>query len=375
MNKPSKISTDLINASEDYESTMAHGERALNLLKQLRSPAVPRNYEILYAFASSINKDLCDDLRKALERDGHLTEETAARISRTYFNKISPNEQVDKVGSQVSQEMSDIMAVIEAASERTGSYGESLHGVTNRLSAIESPQQLRTVLDELFETTRDMAEYNDLLEKRLAKSKHQIDELQMSLELTRVESFTDELTGLTNRKRFDQAIELEISEAQESGEPLSLLMLDIDHFKMFNDLHGHQTGDQVIRLVAHTLKTNVKGRDTAARYGGEEFVIILPRTTLSAAIIVAEQMRLAVKSKELVKKSTNESIGHVTLSIGAAVYRSDETIQDIIERADACLYAAKEAGRNMVKSENDLVTDTAVKTETEINAAAYNFKR
>ena len=348
---------------------MAYGERALNLLKQLRSPALPRNYEILFAFASSVNKALCDDLRKALEKDGCFTEETAELLSNTYFNKKGMDEQVEEVGSQVSQEMTDIMSVIAAASERTGSYGQSLQGVTSKLASIESPQQLRTVLDELFETTNDMAEYNDLLEKRLAKSKGQIDELQMSLELTRVESFTDELTGLTNRKRFDQAMKLEISEAKETGEPLSLLMLDIDHFKMFNDLHGHQTGDQVIRLVASTLKTNVKGRDTAARYGGEEFVIILPKTTLSAAIIVAEQMRIAVKTKELVKKSTNESIGHVTLSVGAATYRTDESIQELIERADASLYAAKEAGRNTVKSENDLEEAAASKAEKEINAA------
>lgn len=348
---------------------MAHGERALNLLKQLNSPAVPRNYEILYTFATSANKDLCDDLRKALDTDGCLTEEAAERISETYFNKKSMDERVDEVGSQVSQEMSDIMTVIDAASERTGSYGVSLQGVTDKLAAIESPQQLRTVLDELFETTNDMAEYNDLLEKRLATSKSQINELQMNLELTRAESFTDELTGLTNRKRFDQTIKLETSEAEETGEPLSLLMMDIDHFKMFNDRHGHQTGDQVLRLVGQTLKTNVKGRDCAARYGGEEFVIILPKTVLSAGITLAHQMRIAVKAKELVKKSTSESLGYVTLSVGVAVYRSGENIQEFIERADSCLYAAKEAGRNTVISENDFDTTAVPKAVTKTSAA------
>jgi len=365
----SKTTNNIITNSDDYKTTMAYGERALSLLKQLQSPAVPRNYEILYAFASSVNKALCDDLRAALETEGSFTETTAERLSATYFDKKGMEEQVDEVGSQVSQEMSDIMSVIAAASERTGFYGQSLQGVTNKLAAIESPQQLRTVLDELFESTNDMADYTDLLEKRLAKSKSQIDELQMSLELTRVESFTDELTGLTNRKRFDQSIKLKISEASETGEPLSLLMLDIDHFKMFNDLHGHQTGDQVIRLVAQTLKTNVKGRDTAARYGGEEFVIILPKTTISAALIVAEQIRIAVKSKELVKKSSNESIGHVTLSIGVANYRADESFEDLIERADESLYAAKQAGRNNVKSEDDLASGAVSTAKTGLSAA------
>jgi diguanylate cyclase len=333
---------------------MAHSERAISLLKQLRSPATPRNYELLFAFNTSTNKELCKALRKALETDSCLTDEAAERIYQTYLSKRDLTEQVDEVGTQVSQEMSEIMTVIEAASERTGSYGESLQGVNAKLNAIESPQQLKTVLAELFETTNDMAEYNKLLEKRLAISKTQIDELQMNLELTRVESYTDELTGLTNRKRFDQAIELEMSEAEESGNPLCLMMLDIDHFKSFNDSHGHQTGDQVIRLVAHTLKTNVKGRDCAARYGGEEFAIILPKTKLTAAITLAEQIRIAVKTKELVKKSTNESLGHVTLSIGISSYRTGETIPEFIERADVCLYAAKDADRDNVKSETDL---------------------
>jgi diguanylate cyclase len=369
VNPPATPASKPVSKGHDFEHTMAHGERALSILKQLRTPAVPRNYEILYAFASSGHKNLCDDLRKALQTDGCLTEETALRLSETYFNKKRMDEQVDKVGSQVSREMSDIMSVIQAASERAGSYGESLQVANSKLSAFESPQQLRSVLDELFETTNDMAEYNDLLEKRLEKSKSQIDELQMHLELTRAESFTDALTGLTNRKRFDQAIELEIAETKESGDPMCLMMMDIDHFKLFNDRHGHQTGDQVIRLVAATLKTNVKGRDCVARYGGEEFVIILPKTKLSSAIIVAEQIRQAVMVKKLVKKSTNESIGHVTLSIGVAAYRINESIQELIERADSCLYAAKKAGRNTAISEKDLNKANIPEAETAINAA------
>lgn len=365
MSTPSSTVTNpSASGGEDYARTMAHGERAISLLKQLRKPASPRNYELLFAFTAATNKELCKDFRNALETDSCLTEEAAERIYQKHLSNTDVMEQVEEVGSQVCQQMNDIMMAIEAASERTGSYGESLQGMNDKLSGIESPQQLKTVLAELFDTTNDMAEHNKILEKRLADSKSQIDELQMNLELTRVESYTDELTGLTNRKRFDQTIIEDISEAEESGDPLCLLMIDIDHFKSFNDSHGHQTGDQVIRIVAHTLKTNVKGRDCAARYGGEEFVIILPKTKLAAAITVAEQIRVAVKTKELVKKSTSESLGHVTLSIGISCYSIGESITELIERADVCLYAAKEAGRNNVKSETDLPD-----TQAQISAA------
>lgn len=349
-------------STEDFASATARGERTQSLLKKLRIPATPRNYELLYAFVTATNKELCSALRNALETHSRLREEDAESIYQTYLSNRDVSVKVDKFSSQVSGEMGEIMAVIEDASERAGSYGRSLKGVNAKLSGIESPQQLKGVLGELFETTNDMAEYNDVLEKRLAKSRKQIDELQMNLELTRLESFTDALTGLTNRKRFDQTIDEEMLRAVESDAPLSLLMLDIDHFKTFNDSYGHQTGDQVIRLVAHTLKINVKGRDVAARYGGEEFAILLPQTKLASAITVADQIRVAVKSKELVKKSTQENLGRVTLSIGVSVYRPGESIPAFMERADVCLYAAKNAGRDNVKAETDLPDSEAKMT-------------
>ena len=131
-------------------------------------------------------------------------------------------------------------------------------------------------------------------------------------------------------------------------------MTDIDHFKKFNDTYGHQTGDQVLRLVGLSVKQNVKGQDIACRYGGEEFAIILPRTDRKQAVILAEHIRKAVMSKELVKRSTGENLGRITISIGVAQYAADDSAQSVIERADACMYAAKRAGRNQVKSEDDL---------------------
>jgi diguanylate cyclase len=130
-------------------------------------------------------------------------------------------------------------------------------------------------------------------------------------------------------------------------------MADIDHFKSFNDHYGHQTGDQVLRLVALSVKQNVKGRDVAARYGGEEFVVALPSTSLQSAITVADQIRRAVMTKELMKRSSGERLGRVTISIGVAVMRPSDTPQLLIERADMCLYAAKRHGRNRVICEVD----------------------
>ena len=130
-------------------------------------------------------------------------------------------------------------------------------------------------------------------------------------------------------------------------------MFDIDHFKSFNDSYGHLTGDQVLRLVGMSLKQTIKGQDITARYGGEEFAVVLPNTALRQALTVADHIRRAVMAKELKKKSTGEILGRVTISVGVSMLKPDDDTDALIERADACLYAAKRNGRNRVICEVD----------------------
>jgi diguanylate cyclase len=198
-----------------------------------------------------------------------------------------------------------------------------------------------------------MQQTNKSLESRLAASKQQINDLQHNLEAIRAETMTDPLTGLGNRKYFDRAVIETVKQAKQSGEPLSLLMFDIDHFKSFNDNYGHLTGDQVLRLVAMSLRQTIKGKDIIARYGGEEFAVVLPNTALRQALSVADNIRRAVMSKELKKKSTGEILGRVTISVGVSMLQPDDSTDSLIERADACLYAAKRSGRNRVICEAD----------------------
>jgi diguanylate cyclase len=225
--------------------------------------------------------------------------------------------------------------------------------VSDKIDDATDLHVLRGLIGRLAQTTKDIERVNQKFEIHLKESKHEINQLQAHLEAVRGEILTDPLTTLSNRKHFEQAMIKVVADAHTKATPLSLLLTDIDHFKQFNDTYGHLTGDHVLRLVALSVKHNVKGQDLAARYGGEEFAIILPHTGLLQAATVAEHIRCAVMGRELMKRSTRETLGRVTISVGVAALRPDDTVQSLIERADNCLYAAKRHGRNRVVCESD----------------------
>ena len=340
---------------DDHERTMAFAEIALGQIKALRQPASPRNYEVWYSYATGYNPSLNETINETLTRNGTLTPADIEQIYETYLSPTRLSERIDKVGARVMDEIEQVMSMVDAATGAASTYTESLAGVTQQLGNAGGADRdgLRAIVESLVQTAKNMENANQQLEARLSESKQEINTLQENLAVVRTESLTDPLTSLANRKYFDQALAKAISDSSTTNEPLSLLMTDVDHFKNFNDTFGHLTGDQVLRLVALSVKQNVKGQDIAARYGGEEFAIVLPNTVLRSGVTVADHIRRAVMTKELMKRSTGEHLGRVTISIGVATLRPGDTALTLIGRADACLYAAKRNGRNRVISESD----------------------
>jgi diguanylate cyclase len=340
-------------SSDEHERTMAFAEIALGQIRALRQPASPRHFEIWYTYATGYNPSLNQMINEMLSRNGTLREADIGQIYETYISPSRFTDRIDRVGSKVMDEIEQVMAMIGAAAGTASSYTENLASVSKTLGVDTDDAGVRSIVESLVTATAEMQQNNQALEARLSASKQEIDQLQENLETVRTESLTDPLTTLANRKSFDDALVRAIDEARARNEQLSLLLTDVDHFKKFNDTFGHLTGDQVLRLVAISVKQNVKGQDIAARYGGEEFAIVLPNTMLRSAITVADHIRCAVMAKELMKRSTGEHLGRVTISVGVAALRPDDTPQTLIERADACLYAAKRSGRNQVIGESD----------------------
>ena len=349
---------------DEHEHTMAFAEVALGQIKSLRQPAVPRNYEIWYVYATGYNAPLNKIINETLARNGKLTEADLEQIYETYLSQIKTTERIDKVGARVIGEIDDVMTLITEALGMSAGYEDSLSSASQKLAVAQDRDQLKPIVESLLQSTHEMRDTNKALENRLSLSKTEISNLQQSLEAIRAESLTDPLTGLGNRKYFDRSIETAVQNALASGEALSLLMFDIDHFKSFNDSYGHLTGDQVLRLVGMSLKQIIKGQDITARYGGEEFAVVLPNTALRQALTVADHIRRAVMAKELKKKSTGEILGRVTISVGVSMLKPDDDTDSLIERADACLYAAKRNGRNRVICEVD--PEYAAETQSQV---------
>jgi len=343
----------VIKVADEHERTMAFAEIALGQIRTLRQTAIPRNYEIWYVYATGFNPSLNKVINETLARNGKLTESDLEQIYETYLSQLKTTDRIDKVGARVIGEIDDVMTLLDEALGTSASYDATLSGAAQKLAGPVMPSQLQKVVETLARSTREMRETNKALESRLALSKSEISNLQQSLEAIRAESFTDPLTGLGNRKFFDRSIEVAVKNAVQSGQPLTLMMFDIDHFKSFNDSFGHLTGDQVLRLVGMALRQSIKGQDITARYGGEEFAVLLPNTPLRQALTVADHIRRAIMAKELKKKSTGEILGRVTISVGVSMLKPGDDTNSLIERADACLYAAKRNGRNRVICETD----------------------
>ncbi|HEY0328966.1 MAG TPA: GGDEF domain-containing protein [Rhodopseudomonas sp.] len=343
----------MVAPKDEHERTLAFAEVALRQIRSLRQEAVPRNYEIWYVYATGHNAPLNKIINETLARNGRLTESDLEQIYDTYLSHGRATDRIDKIGARVVSEIEDVMSLITDALGLTASFGDNLNGANQKLSLAKDRDQVKTVVERLVASTFEMQRANNALETRLSTSRLEINNLQHNLEAIRAESLTDPLTGLGNRKHFDRAVDDAVRYAAASRQPLALLMIDIDHFKSFNDTYGHLTGDQVLRLVGMALKQSINGRDIMARYGGEEFAVVLPDTSLQQAIAVAENIRQAVTSKELKKKSTGEILGRVTISVGVSALKADDDTDSLIERADACLYVAKRNGRNRVVCEAD----------------------
>lgn len=339
----------------EADTSHRFAELALAALKKTGLAASPRNYELWYAHVEGKNPSLSAHIQKAMDAHGKVSQKKADTLYTKLIQHAEISNDVIELVTRFHNEVTELYDFVEETGENAQGHSEQLSTISEQLrDSTETYPAVETLLEGIISVAKSMREENDQLEARLAASADEVTSLRRDVETIQREAMQDALTGIANRATFDRSLSKHMSEAAKSGDPLTLVLCDIDHFKKFNDTWGHLTGDQVLRLVAEVMNANVKGMDMLARYGGEEFAVVLPGTSLENAHKVADKIRIAVESRRLRKRRTNEDLGAVTMSMGVALLHGDDTMESFIERADNCLYAAKGAGRNCVLDEAEL---------------------
>jgi diguanylate cyclase len=335
------------------------GRQTMDIMERHDIPPTAQNYEVWLSYNLGGNPDLRATIQSKIDAGEPFDPE----LNREIYNRFFSNERLSgailATGESIQREMNEVVAALQVAGERTGAYGVTLQRASTGIEQGIDVKTLKDIVSGLAAATKEMADHNKLLTGKLQDSTRELDQLRTALTQVRIESLTDGLTGLANRKMLDETLRRRVLEARNDSTSLCMLMCDIDHFKKFNDTWGHQTGDQIIRFVAAALQKGALPDYLVARYGGEEFAIIMPRTGLAEARSVAENVRQAIESKKLFRKSTSEDLGKITISIGLAKLRPGEQGDALMGRADDCLYVSKRGGRNRVTTDLEMMDKSA----------------
>ncbi len=335
----------------DHSYTVKMAEQAIERIKALGLPADPTGFELWYTYVSGRNEQLNRRINRLIEDRGALSMTEHDNIYHEFLSSSRTGSVLGGVGTKLSAEVDNVVGMLGELILSTAQGREDLADASSQLTGSIDREAVRAISDALIKSLRAIELQHIAMEQRLIASKQELKSAQQALTAVTAEANLDPVTGLATRRRFDSALEQATDAANKDGQPLSVLMIDIDHFKSFNDRFGHLMGDSVLRLIGVTLKQSTKGQDVAARYGGEEFAVILPETDLRGAAVLAEQIRQRIISRELKRRPTGDSLGAITVSIGVATYRHGERPRTMLERADTSLYEAKNAGRNSIRCE------------------------
>lgn len=335
---------------ESLSNAMRRARSALNLLAELRIPPTPARFAVAYAHQMGALADLSLAMNRLIGHD-RLTVEAVDELYQQFFANESSRADLNYASQKIQEAVGEVAEQIGSSSSRHQSFSEGLAGFAAALAdGGATAEQTESMLNLTQEVNRDHRQLQD----RLTFTMRELDNLRGQLDRLEREARLDPLTGIGNRAQFDRQLRAAVAHAKRDHAPLTLMMIDIDHFKGFNDVYGHQMGDQVLKLVAHQLTLVAGETRQPARYGGEEFALVLGRDDLAEAAKLAETLRKKVEGRKVINRRTGQTLGQVTLSIGVALYRAGETAAELVHRADEAMYRAKAQGRNCVATDEQL---------------------
>jgi diguanylate cyclase len=321
-------------------------KRTLPLMSRHAAGYAPDSYALWYEYVRGGNPELRAEMDALVSACERLSHKITYELHQKHLADHS-EDTVRKAGAGLLELMTSVKTSMESASSDANVFDAQLAAFGEDIASASSAEDLMQRVDTMRSDVDRMNKSMSTLNSQLEASHRTVASLQSELKRAREEASLDALTGITNRRGFDLEVLRVCRNAADTGSPLCLVMVDIDHFKKINDTYGHPFGDQVIRAVGQALSQLTQRKDVAARYGGEEFALLLPETPMNGARDVADRIRIAI-SRGQIKRNGSDPVGNITISAGVAEYVRGEDPTSLIARADRALYQSKQNGRNLV---------------------------
>ena len=337
---------------EDIKTSGAYLRLALKKISDFNLPYNPVVFAVWYEFATGRSPEMNQEVNTLKDRGEPVTEE----MVYTWFKTYIANQQLilaEKKTKELQDIISEITAFLGSSGTRLDDQGQQLGKYASRLGETQSVEEIMAISQGIMSETREMINDSQSLKREMDGSMAEVEELKKELEGLKQAAKTDMLTGLLNRRGFEAAMTKAMDKSVRTSAPLSVILSDIDHFKRINDNYGHLIGDNVLKMLSKLLQEHIKGKDIAARFGGEEFILVLPETNLEGAFMLAEQIRLKLRSMRWRTKA-GERMGAITMSLGVSQFKGGDTLESLVDRADNALYQAKSQGRNKTFTELDI---------------------
>ena len=332
---------------ENVTQATSYLKQAVPLMIKYQIPTTPTNYALWYTYVAQTNPQLNEAVDKTILASGACSPLSSELLYQQHV-AAQTERNVDTMKQSLEAMVTEINASMQDTLSGTGEFQAMLDKSFSRLMKIEdeglSIEETMSLVRELVQGSRDISLSTRQFHNQLTDAEKEIAELKNQLEKSREEAFHDALTGMLNRRAFDQ----EITHHLNTQEPFALIILDIDRFKNINDGFGHVFGDQVLKAIARRVKDSCKSGERPFRIGGEEMAIILPGRTLPVARQFAEALRRAVEKISVMDRKSGQHLNTITASFGVTEYMTNDNYENIMRRADEQLYRAKELGRNRV---------------------------
>jgi diguanylate cyclase len=330
----------------DYAAALA--DRANRSIVQHGVTPTPDNFAVWFAYSRGAPPELKRAIDALIAAKRPFDANTNRELFATHLAQSSASKIVGNIPERLKSVMTAAKQFVTAAIADSRTHIDAIGGVAEQAENGGDPKALvAALMSELAQAAARASE----LETNLTETSREMDTIREALTEAEARANTDPLTGLPNRRAFDEFLHASQLAALEKSEPLSVLLIDIDHFRKFNEKFGHALGDQLLRLMANALQERLGGKDLPARYGGEELIAVLPGAKLAACEAMAELIRKSISECRITRRSTGDVLPGITVSIGVAQLRAGESPAELVERCNRAVSLAKRIGRNRVVTE------------------------